>query len=108
MSGIGRFYVRSDAGPLEDYTLLFMLNWEEDSKEVWVHGMMGVSSRLALRQLLEELRIMGFEHVRALRQEHRILPRAQHHPDGNGLVIAIADFLGVVDNHGDASGFVAL
>jgi hypothetical protein len=105
-SGIGRFYARDEAAPLEDYLLLFMLNWEIGSNEVWVHGMMGTSSRKALRELLIELRARGFEYIRALRQEHRILPRATPHPDGRGLVLKISDFMGEIDPN--ASGFVAL
>jgi hypothetical protein len=106
MSGIGRYYANPNAGPLENYLLIFMLNWEKGSDEVWVHGMMGVSSHRALRELLVELHHEGFKFIRALRQEHRILPRARPHPDGRGLVIAIADFMGDVE--GKASGFVSL
>lgn len=108
MTAIGRYYTKADADPMGDYVLLFVLNWEINSKEVWIHGMMGTSSHRALRELVVELREMGFEYIRALRQEHRVLPRAKPHPDGLGLVIRISDFLGDIDKSNEVSGFASL
>lgn len=93
LSGIARYYKNPNAGALEDYGNLCMLNWNpaNPDREVWVHGLMGKLGYREGREFIEKLADMGFENVRALRKEGHILPRAKEHPDGNGLVIRLSD-----------------
>lgn len=93
LSGIARYYKNPEAGPLEDYEQLCMLNWDPDSplKEVWVHGLMGKATYRTWRDFVYKLDEMGFLFIRALRKEGHLLPRSQEHMDGRGLVIAISD-----------------
>jgi hypothetical protein len=99
-SAIVRFYPDPASPPLADYLMLCHINWDEDRPtEVWVHGLArtkageasDISARILWLAFRDKLRDMGFTTIRATRAEGRVLPRARPHPDGNGLVINIAD-----------------
>ncbi len=95
MSGIARYYKNPNAGPLEDYEQLCMLNWDPHcpDKEVWVHGLMVKATYRTWRDFVYKLNEMNFKFIRGLRKEGHLLPRAREHPDGKGLVITISDLM---------------
>lgn len=92
VTGVARFYAEDSAAPMADYQLVCSVNWE-NPRVVWVHGLMGRGSRKLWRDFVDRLHALGVEQIRAARAEGRVLPRARLHPDGNGLVMDIADLM---------------
>nr|WP_145550342.1 hypothetical protein [Variovorax boronicumulans] len=99
-SALVRFYADPNSPPLADYLMVCLISWtNENPTEVWIHGLAKtdagraslISSRPLFLAFRDKMRELGFETMRATRAEGRVLPRARPHPDGNGLVIAIAD-----------------
>ena len=90
-ASVVRFYAEDDPSPMADFQAVCTLEWESPTV-VWVHGLKGVSSRMLLREFVEELAARGVTVIRARRVEGRRLPRAQVQIDGTYLM-HIADLI---------------
>jgi hypothetical protein len=75
-----RTYPENDMPLMADFQLVCTV---QQSEEVWIHGMLGESSRVIWRAIAGALIDRGIRFVRARRAQGRILPRGETMEDGS-------------------------
>lgn len=90
-AAVVRMSAEYSASGMPPFQAVCTLEWESQ-RVAWAHALLGVASRVVLRELVAELDARGVEVLRANRAEGHCLPRAVLLPDGT-YEMRIADLL---------------
>lgn len=77
-----RAYPEDDMPLMADFQLVCTVQ-QSGADEVWIHGMLGTSTRVIWRAIASALMERGIRYVRARRAQGRILPRGETMEDGS-------------------------